>query len=165
LGVVTGERIEYPDNTFDAVLALDVLEHLENENWALKELNRVLKPGGVAIVMVPAFMFLWGVQDEVSQHFRRYDQKMLKSAIVKSASWNIVRISYFNFFLFFPIALVRVGSRLLGLKSRRQSDFDINGKLMNNLFYLIFNTERKILKLLNYPFGVSILTVLKKNKA
>ncbi len=161
LEVIDSHEIQHPDDTFDAVFALDVLEHLEDERWALDEIRRVLKPGGVAIIMVPAYMFLWGVQDEVAHHYRRYTRSSLLKKIRESTSLQVVRSSYFNTFLFLPIAGVRFVSRALDLKSR-ESDFDINSPFLNNLFFSIFNVERKLLRHTDLPFGVSVLVVLRK---
>src|ERR1043166_6628706 len=66
------ENLPYQDNSFDIVTALDVLEHLDDDSTGLDEIFRVLRPGGRALLFVPAFMFLWGVQDDVSNHRRRY---------------------------------------------------------------------------------------------
>jgi len=74
---------------------------------------------------------------------------------------NIKHSTYFNTFLFLPIALVRLTSKIFGLK-KRQSDFDINNPFLDKLFFLIFNFERKLLKHIKFPFGVSILLVLEK---
>ena len=161
LGVIDSHKIDFEDNTFDAVFTLDVLEHLEDEKWALDEIRRVLKPGGVAIIMVPAYMFLWGVQDEVAHHYRRYTRGSLLKKIREATSLQMVRSSYFNTLLFLPITGVRLMSRLLGIKGR-ESDFDINSPFLNKLFFSIFNTERKLLRNVNFPFGVSVLAVLKK---
>jgi 2-polyprenyl-3-methyl-5-hydroxy-6-metoxy-1,4-benzoquinol methylase len=161
LGVIDSHKINFPDNTFDAVVTLDVLEHLEDEKWALDEIRRVLKPGGVAIIMVPAYMFLWGVQDEVAHHYRRYTKSSLLKKVKESTSLSVVRSSYFNTFLFPPIATVRLVSKLLGIQGR-ESDFDINSHFLNKLFFSIFNAERKLLKSINFPFGVSVLAILKK---
>ncbi|MEK7614413.1 MAG: sugar nucleotide-binding protein [Patescibacteria group bacterium] len=161
LGAIDAHKINFPDNTFDAVFTLDVLEHLEDEKWALDEIRRVLKPGGVAIIMVPAYMFLWGVQDEVAHHYRRYTKSSLLKKIKEATSLKTLKASYFNTFLFPPIAFFRIVSRIFGIKGR-ESDFDINSPLMNRFFFSIFNTERKILKHVRFPFGVSILLVLKK---
>ena len=161
LGVIDSHKIDFGDNTFDAVFTLDVLEHLEDEKWALDEIRRVLKPGGVAIIMVPAYMFLWGVQDEVAHHYRRYTRGSLLKKIREATSLQMVRSSYFNTLLFLPITGVRLMSRLLGIKGR-ESDFDINSPFLNKLFFSIFNTERKLLRNVNFPFGVSVLAVLKK---
>lgn len=161
LQVSKDERIGAPDASFDAVLAMDVLEHLEDESFAVREIHRVLKPGGVFVVMVPAYEWLWGVQDEVAHHFRRYTKPRLVKAVTAAAGWKLERASYFNTFLFPPIAGVRLLSRLFGLKAR-ESDFDINTAWMNKLFFAIFDAERKLLKRVRYPFGVSILAVFRK---
>jgi dTDP-4-dehydrorhamnose reductase len=163
LAVLDSHKINYPDNTFDSILILDVLEHLEDESWAMKEIERVLKPGGNVIIMVPAYMFLWGVQDEVAHHYRRYTKSRLLKRVRETTSLSTLRSSYFNTFLFLPITGVRLVSRLFRLKGR-QSDFDINNEWMNKTFFAIFNTERKLLKKMKFPFGVSILAVLEKSK-
>jgi dTDP-4-dehydrorhamnose reductase len=161
LGVIDAHKVNFPDNTFDAVLTLDVLEHLEDESWALAEMERVVKPGGIIVIMVPAYMFLWGVQDEVAHHYRRYTMGPLLKKVRKSTSFEILRRSYFNTFLFIPIAFVRLISRIFGIKGR-ESDFDLNNPTLNKILLSIFNAERKLLKKINYPFGVSIILVLKK---
>jgi 2-polyprenyl-3-methyl-5-hydroxy-6-metoxy-1,4-benzoquinol methylase len=161
LGVITSHKINYPDTIFDVVLSLDVLEHLEDPSWALAEIERVLKPGGIFVVMVPAYMFLWGVQDEVAHHYRRYTKGMLLKEVEKSTSLSVVRSSYFNTFLFPPIALLRIVSRLFKIKSR-ESDFDINNPMLDKIFFTIIDFERKLLKKICYPFGVSIIAVFKK---
>lgn len=163
LDIIESYKIDFPDNTFDAILSMDVLEHLENEDRALSEIERVLKPGGVVVIMVPAFMFLWGVQDEASHHYRRYTKKHLLRVIKKSTKLEIVRSSYFNTFLFPAIAAVRLLSRLFHLKGR-ESDYDLNSPLLNKILFAIFNAERKLLQKTSYPFGVSILAVLRKKK-
>ncbi|MDP3996370.1 MAG: methyltransferase domain-containing protein [bacterium] len=161
--VMASDKIDFPDNVFDVVTALDVLEHLENEKLSMKEIERVLKPGGVLIVMVPAYMFLWGVQDEVAHHYRRYTESSLLTVIKKSGCILPFRTTYFNSFLFFPIAAVRLLSRALNLRNR-ESDFDINNVFLNKLFFAIFNLERILLKKISFPFGVSILSVCKKSE-
>lgn len=158
---VDSHTINYPDNFFDAILLMDVIEHLEDESWAVKEVERVLAPGGVIIITVPAFMFLWGVQDEVAQHYRRYTLAKLLETVKRSSSLSVIRKTYFNTFLFMPIALVRVFSRWLNIKNR-ESDFDINNVFINKILFWIFNFERFLLQRIRFPFGVSILMVLKK---
>ena len=154
-------ELEFPEGSFDCVLTLDVLEHIKDDVGAIKSIEKSLKPGGIAIITVPAYMWLWGVQDEVSNHYRRYNMKNLLKVINESSNFKIIKKSYFNTFLFPAIAFMRLISKIFGLKER-ESDFDINNKFLNNLFYLIFNLESKFLKFINFPFGVSILLVLKK---
>ncbi len=69
------ESLPYADNSFDLVTGLDVVEHLDDDLAGLKEMRRVLRPGGKTLLFVPAFMFLWGVQDDISNHRRRYTLK------------------------------------------------------------------------------------------
>ena len=65
------EALPYDAESFDLVTGLDVVEHLDDDLAGLKEMRRVLRRGGRALLFVPAFMFLWGVQDDVSNHRRR----------------------------------------------------------------------------------------------
>ena len=156
----SGVKVNFSDSYFDVILAMDVIEHIEDDKSAIKEIERLLKPGGYLIITVPAYQWMWGVQDEVAHHFRRYNVSSLLK-IVDSSSFSVLKKSYFNTFLFFPIVAVRFVSKLFKIKER-ESDFDINGKLANFLFYLIFNLESKFLKFIDFPFGVSILIVLGK---
>src|SRR5258705_13321483 len=75
------EALPYDDNSFDLTTGLDVVEHLDDDLAGLKEMRRVLHPGGRALLFVPAFMFLWGVQDDFSNHRGRYTLKQLKDGV------------------------------------------------------------------------------------
>jgi SAM-dependent methyltransferase len=133
--------LPFADGYFDCVLAMDVLEHLPEEQYVLSELKRVLKKDGVLIITVPAYMFLWGRQDEVSQHFRRYTMGRIIEVIRTSGDFDILKRSYFNTFLFPLVALVRMGSWIINHKGKG-SDFEMNNKLLNTLFFVIFDLER-----------------------
>jgi 2-polyprenyl-3-methyl-5-hydroxy-6-metoxy-1,4-benzoquinol methylase len=154
--------LQFPDEYFDCVIAMDVLEHVRDEQGVLSELKRVLKPGGTLVITVPAYMFLWGRQDEVSHHFRRYSLGRLIEVLCTSGGWTIVKRSYFNTLLFPLVALVRVGSWMLN-RTHHGSDFDLNNRVLNGVCYGIFSFERHILKHINFPFGVSALLVAKKD--
>jgi SAM-dependent methyltransferase len=151
-------KIPEPDKKYDLALALDVIEHVENDQQAISEIRRVLKPGGLAIIFVPAFMFLWGVTDIVSHHFRRYTKSQLVKKLLAN-DFKIERASYFNTFLFPPIFLVRFASRFL--PSKRKDDFFTGAGLVNKILGLIFSAEAIALRLINFPFGVSIMVVAK----
>ena len=162
LEVVQGAEIRPTEGGFGLILALDVIEHIEDDLGAIRGVERALKPGGMAIITVPAYRWLWGVQDEVAHHYRRYTAGSLAGVLKRATSLEILKKTYFNTFLFFPIVAVRLLSKLLKLKDR-ESDFDINNRFLNGLFYLVFNLETHFLKFLNFPFGVSVLMVLKKS--
>lgn len=151
--------IPHPDNAFDVVLALDVIEHIENDRGAIAELYRVVKPGGIVVIFVPAFMFLWGVTDVRSQHYRRYTKPELRSKL-KGQGFRIVRTSYFNTFLFPLIATLRLTVRALGIKM--ESENELGNPFIDSIFRNIFLFESKLLRHMNMPFGVSTLAISTK---
>lgn len=98
-------RLEYADGSFDVVLALDVLEHVENDRLALSEIHRVLKRGGMFIFTVPAIAGLFSAHDRALSHFRRYDKVALEHLL---KDFSRVEIGYWVFSLFLPVAAVRL---------------------------------------------------------
>jgi 2-polyprenyl-3-methyl-5-hydroxy-6-metoxy-1,4-benzoquinol methylase len=159
LMIAEGDRQPFEDGTFDCVLALDVIEHIEKDGDALIEFRRLLKPGGLLVVKVPAFMFMWGLQDEVAHHKRRYSKELLRTTI-QSQGFEMVRLTYFNFFLFGPIALVRLLQKVYPPK--RSSDFELNNPVSNWILMEVFLIESVLLRFVNLPFGVSLLAIAKK---
>ncbi len=158
---LTTDIVDLGTGQYDIVLAMDVLEHIKEPKNAIQAIERSLKSGGHFIITVPAYMFLWGIQDEVAHHYRRYTKSGLLKEVGDSSSFKVVRSSYFNTFLFLPIAFVRLITRLFKIRGR-ESDFDLNSPLLNKMLFSIFNIERKLLRRVNYPFGVSIMAILKK---
>jgi SAM-dependent methyltransferase len=156
--VPPGARLPFADGAFDLVTALDVIEHIDDDVAALGELRRVLRPGGRLLVAVPAFTFLWGRQDEVSHHRRRYTRATLARALAQ-AGFAVVRESYFNTLLFPPIAAVRLGRRLLRRPGRRQSDFELGPARLNGLLGAVFGAEAALVARTDLPFGVSLLAL------
>lgn len=153
------ESLPYPDAQFDLVTALDVVEHMDDDVAGLREMHRVLRPDGRILLFVPTFMFLWGVQDDVSHHRRRYRMPEL-ARVVREAGFEVERATYANISFFFPILLVRKFMRLTGL--RAESENDINVPAFNRLFGSILSAERLWLRHLNLPFGVSGLCVARR---
>jgi len=88
--------LPFEDASFELVLATDILEHVADDGLALSEIARVLKPGGRMLITVPAFDSLWGLQDEVAHHLRRYRLPPIKSA-VETDGLRVVRCFYFNY--------------------------------------------------------------------
>jgi|307.fasta_scaffold24488_3 SAM-dependent methyltransferase len=153
------EALPYDDNHFDLVTALDVVEHLDDDVGALREMRRVIRPGGRLLLFVPTFMFLWGLQDEVSNHRRRYRLAELRRAVV-AAGFEIERSTYANITFFVPTLIVRQVMRLTGLSA--DSEVGINIKALNRLFAWIFGSEKRLLRVLNFPFGVSGICVARR---
>jgi len=153
------EQLPYDSGSFELVTALDVIEHLDDDVAGMQEMRRVLRHDGRLLLFVPAFMFLWGVQDDVSNHRRRYTLPNLRSA-VEAAGFSIEWASYANISFFLPVLVVRSVMRWLGL--RATTEYGINISLMNGAFSRLFAAERFILKRGRIPFGVSAVCIARR---
>ena len=153
-----GEELPYEDGTFDLVTAFDVVEHMDDDLAGLREMRRVLRPGGRVLLFVPAFMFLWGLQDDVSHHRRRYRMSGLRR-VLEEAGFEIERTTYANITFFLPILLMRKLMRFTGIKA--ESENNINVSALNGILGRMLGAESLILKFMNLPFGVSGLCVAK----
>jgi SAM-dependent methyltransferase len=151
------EGIAFPDQSFDLILALDVLEHLKDDLGALQKIRSLIKPGGILLVTVPALPSLWGGQDIVSHHLRRYTRRSLE-ALLSAGNLQNRRVTYFNSLLFPAVASVRWSRRLLGLGDRARTDFEGNQPgLVNDVLAYVFGLESGIVNLTSMPIGVSLL--------
>ncbi len=155
------EKIPFKDNFFDAIVSIDVLYHQEvgNDIKALKEFCRVLKPGGIVVVKVPAFNWLRGHHDIVVKTRHRYTKNELAGKI-KGAGLEIKKLSYGNAAIFPAALLKRVTD---GLKKNHSSDVDKVSPFVNKTLIKIMKIESQILKLTGLPFGLSVFAVAKKS--
>ncbi|MGC2236314.1 MAG: class I SAM-dependent methyltransferase [Pyrinomonadaceae bacterium] len=153
------EKLPFEDESFDLVTALDVVEHLDDDVSGLEEMNRVLKSGGKTLIFVPAFMWLWGVQDDISNHRIRYTKKQIVERLEK-AGFEIERATYANWTFFAPILAGRTLMKITGIKP--ESENNVNISALNGIFGKIFSAERFWLKNFSFPFGVSIVITAKK---
>jgi SAM-dependent methyltransferase len=162
------EKLPFADASFDLVTALDVVEHLDDDLAALREIGRVLRPGGQLLMTVPAHRFLWGDQDEVNMHKRRYVAAEVRDRLT-ATGFQVQRVSYMNAFMFPPIAAIRWLRRLehrLRPRTAQQSDFRYPApRPVNFLLALIFGAEAPIVRRVNLPIGVSILALARKPAA
>ena len=154
------EKLPYEDESFDLTTALDVVEHLDDDIAGLKEMHRVTKRGGYSLLFVPAFMWLWGVQDDISNHRIRYTKKQIVERL-EEAGYAVERATYANFTFFAPILAGRLAMKLTGIKP--ESENNINVSALNGLFGKLFSAERYLLERANFPFGVSIVVVARKS--
>jgi len=153
------ETLPYEDAQFDLVTGLDVVEHLDDDVAGLSEMFRVLRPGGRVLLFVPAFMFLWGVQDDVSHHRRRYTLAELKGKL-DAAGLTVERASYANITFFAPILFGRILMRLTGL--RPASENNINISALNGLLSRVLGAESWWLRRMSFPFGVSAICIARR---
>jgi SAM-dependent methyltransferase len=151
-----GEELPYEDGTFDLVTAFDVVEHMDDDLAGLREMRRVLHPGGRVLLFVPTFMFLWGLQDDISHHRRRYRLPELRR-VLEQAGFEVERSTYANITFFAPILLMRKLMRLTGIKTA--SENNINVPALNGVLGSLLGAESTVLRYINLPFGVSGLCV------
>lgn len=144
---------------FDCLLMLDLLEHLDDDVDALASTYRLLAPGGIAVITVPAYRWLYAPRDEYHHHRRRYVRKDLE-VLLDYAGLNMLFLSYYNTFLFAPAAL----SRLIS-KARREDpgpDLSLPRPWINRLLEAAFASERHLFPRLSLPFGLSLISVARR---
>jgi len=151
--------LPFADQSFDLVLATDVIEHVDNDLAALREIRRVLRQGGRALITVPAFSCLWGPQDDVAHHKRRYLRGQLLDTI-RLANLQMRRSFYFNYILFAPIWLARRVLRVT--KPDLHSENEINTPVLNWALTWIFSLDVRTAEWLSPPFGVSALALVER---
>jgi SAM-dependent methyltransferase len=151
-------KLNFRSESADFILLTDVLEHIENDGTTLQALHGLLKPTGQLLLTVPAFDFLWSKHDEEHHHFRRYRREQLRQLLL-SAGFTIEKLSYYNFRLFPIVLLVRFLKKMV---RRDGDDMALPSKAVNKLLCTIFSAEKKHLEKANYPFGVSLLAIVRK---
>lgn len=149
----------FQNEFFDVITMLDVLEHIE-EDETLREVKRIVKPGGIVIVTVPAFQWLWSSWDVVLKHKRRYTKGDLEALFAAKHGFRILRSSYMYSFLVLPAFIFRK------IKSSQKkfygSDFSNNKTLLNVFFTLLSDIERFFVLRGMLPFGTSLVLVCKR---
>jgi SAM-dependent methyltransferase len=151
----------FKDESFDLVLATDVIEHLEDDRAGLREISRVLTPSGKVLITVPAFPSLWGLQDRVSQHKRRYRMASLLAAL-SGSGLKPTTYYHFNFLLFAPIWLARRAIDVF--KPAVKHEGEVNNKTINWILTRVFGVDTSLARHLKVPFGVSILLICSKDR-
>lgn len=148
----------YPAGSAALVLMADVLEHLDDESTALRQVSRLLAPGGVFVATVPALPTLWSPTDEWNHHRRRYTRSTLRAAVAPHLA--IERLTYFNSVLLAPIALGRAVAKLAGRPGGEE--VALPPAPVNALLGAVFGAERHLLARRDLPLGVSLLCVARK---
>lgn len=160
---LSGDAVPLPDGSLNYVTALDVLEHVEADAAVVRGFHRLLKPGGIAAVTVPASMALWSDWDEALHHFRRYDRPQLK-ALFPSAEWELLYVNYTNVVAYPAVWLIRKWRRLVGLgrpnTSAARTEDKIPPQALNSLLQWLFVNLGKVR--FPFPFGVSLLLIARR---
>jgi SAM-dependent methyltransferase len=155
------ESLPFGASTIDVITALDVLEHVDKDLFAMDELFRVIKKNGVLVITVPAYGFLWSEHDEALHHRRRYAASELRNKLT-NAGFEVERITYYITFLFFPILFMRFAQSLSKKSIHAKTSHVILPGWLNSLLIGILALERLLLRWMNFPFGVSIVCLARK---
>jgi SAM-dependent methyltransferase len=161
--VIEGSVLEMPfeAQSFDLAVSLDVIEHLRDDLGALRELRRVLAPGGALLITVPAYQWLWSGHDEINHHHRRYTRRSLRQ-VAERAGWETVRTTYFNSLLL-PVAIVlRVLERFSTKPTESSLDLWIPPAPVNWLLERPLALEAVVIgRGGRIPAGLSLLTLFR----
>jgi SAM-dependent methyltransferase len=155
-----GDTLPFAEDTFDVVCALDILEHLDDDLGGARELYRVTRPGGHAILFAPAFQFLWGYNDVFSHHKRRYEKRGLADVIAR-AGFDVAESGYFNMVLFAPTLAARLLQRLMP-KLTDGMEHSTRPSRWNGVLARIFRMELPRLQNGGMPLGTSTYCIGQK---
>jgi SAM-dependent methyltransferase len=162
--VIEGSVLEmgFAPDSFDLAVSLDVIEHLDDDLAALRELRRVVAPGGSLLVTVPAYQWLWSGHDEINHHHRRYTRRSLQR-VAEQAGWEQARTTYFNSLLL-PVAIaLRVLDRVNRAKTTETSlDLWVPPEPLNWLLERPLTLEAALIgRGGRIPAGLSLLAVFR----
>ena len=156
------DSLPFPDASFDFLTSFVVLEHIERDTKMMADFARVLKPGGVALITVPAYQSLWSVHDDSMHHIRRYGRKELVGKVWESG-FIPEKVTHINLFLLPLIIPVRWLRDKFTRNKGVTSDFNLNlPGWMNFIYKVVFCAEWYWLRFLPIPAGLSLVCVMRK---
>jgi SAM-dependent methyltransferase len=159
--VIAGSVLEMPlaEDSFDLAASLDVIEHLEDDLGALRELRRVVAPGGSLLITVSAYQWLWSGHDEINHHHRRYTRRSLQRA-AEQCGWRQVRTTYFNSLLLPAAIVLRVLDRFNTKTTESSLDLWVPPAPLNWLLERPLSLEAALIgRGGRIPAGLSLLAV------
>ncbi|OGC47200.1 hypothetical protein A2886_00960 [candidate division WWE3 bacterium RIFCSPHIGHO2_01_FULL_42_13] len=163
LGDINELDLSEHKNTYDAVFALDTMEHIQDDVGAMKRINEMLKEEGLLFLTVPAHKFLWSEHDEALHHKRRYHSLELLQKL-RDAGFEPIKKSYFVFTAFFPILFFRTWNTVFGRSAYPKTSYVMLPKILNDFATNVLKLEAKIIQKINFPIGTTIVAVAKKPK-
>ena len=155
------DLLRFPADSYDMIALLDVLEHVVDDKGSLAAIFTRLKPGGALLLTVPANPWMWSAHDVAHHHHRRYRKTDL-AALARAAGYEIDLLSPFNTMLFPLIAGVRMLNKVRGHDS---ADDALPAKPVNSVLDRLFGFEAGLIGRLPFPFGVSLVAVLRRPAA
>lgn len=160
------DALPLPDASVDLVCLFDVIEHTPDDLAVLREVARVLRPGGHVAVSVPAYQWLYTNNDKVAHHFRRYTLGGLSERL-REAGFELRKATYVNFLLgigIIPVvAAIKLKQKLFGVRHAGSTNLTVRvPRWLNGLLARVFAGERHLLRWVSAPFGHSVLAVGRK---
>jgi SAM-dependent methyltransferase len=175
--LVQATILPFADNSFDIVTALDVIEHLDDDLAVLRDLYRVVRPGGLLIISVPAYRALWSYWDQILGHRRRYTTGGMRR-VVRRAGWRVRKVSYSNMAILLPTVAMRLVKSVRHRKSQvampasdspeemgaggPETDFVPVPDWLNRVMIGYYQGESRALRGVDLPFGLSVVCVAQK---
>lgn len=163
---LAGDRVPLADGSLEVVTALDVLEHTPDDGAVVRGFHRLLVPGGLAVVTVPASMALWSDWDVGLHHYRRYHRAQLR-ALFPAAEWDLVHLNYTNVPAYPAVWLLRRWRKWFpaaaAAPGAERAEDKIPAPWLNGLLRRIF--VAMAFWPVPFPFGVSLLLVARKRRA
>jgi SAM-dependent methyltransferase len=152
--------LPFPDGRFDCVTSLDVIYHrwVKDDAAAVREMARVLRPGGLMLLRVPALRALWGAHDEAVHSRHRYRRGEVKH-LLEGAGLQVLRATYANTVLLPLVAARRGLDRLTG---RHGSDVSFLPRPLEWAFRRVLEAEARVVKRLSLPLGTSVFALARK---
>jgi len=156
-------QVPFPSDHFDLVTAIGIIEHVDDDRALLAEIRRLLKPGGVMILLTSSFPYLWSEHDTANNHRRRYYLRSLKDRI-GSMGFETLRFSHLNFFLFPVLAPALVGHRLVfGTASDHpQRIMPLPPRFLNRWLTAILRLEARLMRTMTLPWGISMIGAFRR---
>lgn len=140
---------EFKANPFDTVVCLNVLEHIEDDQFALRQMHETIKPGGHLALLVPAHQFLFGAFDEAVGHYLRYGKQQLRQRL-ETAGFQVEALHFFNIAATLPWL---INGRVLRRAYLPNDQVSLADKLVPLL---------KLEKFIGPPFGISLIAIAQK---
>jgi ubiquinone/menaquinone biosynthesis C-methylase UbiE len=163
VNVADATALPFQDATFDFVVTQDVIEHVEDDRAALREIYRVCAPSGLVLVLVPAFQFLWSARDVQLNHYRRYTTHDM-AQMVEAIGFNVLHRTYTDLWLL-PLlwAAIMTAPRTADGLADLASDA-APGQIwwVNSVLLAVSRIESVFANYLGLPFGVSAIILARK---
>lgn len=163
----SGVELPFATGSLDLVMAIDVIEHLDDDEGCVSEMARICRPGGSVLVHVPAFEVLWTDKDDVNHHRRRYRQHQIV-ALIEGCGLRVETVFHLNTLLF-PVALLRAAGQKVRRGKRRPP---VSAAVVDHLYNLPGWVNRFMLGIMTFehwlfgettpPVGMSLVCLARK---